>query len=1709
MGVVGVGTLIGGFLVVVTGAPASAEPAVPSGPGSVWVVNASGNPPSSSPSSSCTSPSENTIQAAVNDASPGDTVYVCPGTYDESVSISKSDLTLDGAEYGVAVSSTSPRSGPESIVDGGSGPGITYTGGPLTGETVSGLTFNNSASLDDQREILAANVGTAWTFTDNIMDVSNGGIYFNTNDALSPGTTTIKGNEFTQSVGSEAGSGWYGQAIIIWTHSGVNVNISANDFYDLSGPGADVQTTGAGASSDCATDPSTGLSVASNTAEVNGTNYDDNLVVLFCSSSASITGNTFTVTDSNDPNAVTPIYLGGGDISAVVSGNTLNGNGATVPGGAIGVGTPFYPTESNALIENNSITGWGDNGTDGQGIVVYGDSSGFTIEGNTLTDNGYGIWVTPNFGGTPSGSVINNTISGSTTDDCKDETSGGLTSGTADTWTGDVGVTSSPAGLCQSPDTVTSSPTNPSITLGQADNDLATVSGNAADNSPTGSVSFYQCGPTALATPCLSQTVPVGSAVTLSPGSGNTATATSQAFTPSATGFWCFAAVYSGSSNYLGGQDTTTNECVDVTLATASSVTSPTNPTINLGLSNTDKATVSGNATGGSPTGTVSFFECGPNPGSLGCSPGATAVGGPVSLSPAGGNTSTATSPAFTPTSAGTWCFAVAYSGDTNYAPGFQGGPSECFTVAQIPTSTGTVPTNSTIAVGGSDTDTATVNGTAIGGSPTGSVSFYQCGPTPTATACTSTAHQVGSAVPLTAEAGNKATATSAPFTPTAPGFWCFAGIYSGNTNYSPSGDTTSDECVMVTKATASVQTTPASSTVVVGSSNTDQIAVTGNAAAGSPTGTISFYRCGPTTVPTACTSTANLVGSTGLTPGAGNVSTATSPSFTATSTGYWCFAGVYSGDGNYNSGSDTSVDECYDVTKASTTTTTAPAISTIILGASDTDGATVKGAAIPGRPTGTVTFYDCGPTPTATSCTDTSHLVGSPVPVTAGVGATSTATSGSFTPTSTGFWCFAGVYSGDGNYKTSSDTTVDECVDVTPATTGTVTAPTSPTLVLGGTDTDGVTVTGNAAGGSPTGTVSFYECGPTAAAAACTSTAHPVGTAVTLTPGIGNASTATSPAFMPTSTGYWCFAGVYSGDGNYQTSADTTVDECFHVTASITSTTTLPTNTTITFGQADTDLATVAGNAAGGSPTGTVSFYECGPSAAATPCASSTNKVGGPVALTAGPGNTSTATSASFTPAAIGYTCFMGVYSGDGNYFGSSDTTTEECVNVVSSGATVTTSTPTTATIVLGGTDSDGATVTGNAAGGSPTGSVTFYACGPTPVATPCTSTAHPVGSAVGLTAGPGNTATAASTSFKPTAAGVWCFAADYSGGASYFASADGSTDECFNVTPAATTTVTAPTSATVLLGATNTDSVAVTGNATGGSPAGTVSFYACGPLATPAPCTSIANPVGAPVHLTLGAGNASSATSPAFTPAGTGTWCFAGLYSGSSNYLASSDSTTDECFQVTAGSSVTTSAPAQATIVTGSSNSDVATVAGNAAGGSPTGTVSFYECGPTAVATACTSTANPLGGAVPLTAGSGNTATAASGSFTPNATGFWCFASRYSGSAKYLASNDETTGECFDVETTPTGLTILTTSLPSGTKGSSYSFTLSAAGGLKPYKWHASRVAPGLTLNKLTGVISGIPIGIGTYTVPIQVTDATKPHEKATVKLKLTIAP
>ena len=153
---------------------------------------------------------------------------------------------------------------------------------------------------------------------------------------------------------------------------------------------------------------------------------------------------------------------------------------------------------------------------------------------------------------------------------------------------------------------MTTTPTNPSITLGGSNTDGVTVTG-VGGVTPTGTVTFYVCGPFTSDTACTAAGTKVGTS-TLT-GTGNMASATSPSFTPTATGIYCFFAVYAGDGNYGTASDgTIPRECFTVNIYTPTVATTPTNPTIILGGSNTDGVTVTG-VGGVTPTGSVHLLR--------------------------------------------------------------------------------------------------------------------------------------------------------------------------------------------------------------------------------------------------------------------------------------------------------------------------------------------------------------------------------------------------------------------------------------------------------------------------------------------------------------------------------------------------------------------------------------------------------------------------------------------------------------------------------------------------------------------------------------------------------------------------------------------------------------------------------------------------------------------------------------------------------------------------------------------------------------------------------------------------------------------------------------------------------------------------------------------------------------------------------------------
>ena len=92
-------------------------------------------------------------------------------------------------------------------------------------------------------------------------------------------------------------------------------------------------------------------------------------------------------------------------------------------------------------------------------------------------------------------------------------------------------------------------------------------------------------------------------------------------------------------------------------------------------------------------------------------------------------------------------------------------GSPQSFTVVKATTTTKSIPSNRTIYLGQAGNDRAIVTGNAGGGSPTGSVKFYECGMKSAPTRCTSTAHEVHGAVSLDAGANHTSSQRRHPST--------------------------------------------------------------------------------------------------------------------------------------------------------------------------------------------------------------------------------------------------------------------------------------------------------------------------------------------------------------------------------------------------------------------------------------------------------------------------------------------------------------------------------------------------------------------------------------------------------------------------------------------------------------------------------------------------------------------------------------------------------------------------------------------------------------------------------------------------------------------------------------------------------------------------------------------------------------------------------
>jgi hypothetical protein len=680
---------------------------------------------------------------------------------------------------------------------------------------------------------------------------------------------------------------------------------------------------------------------------------------------------------------------------------------------------------------------------------------------------------------------------------------------------------------------------------------------------PTGTVTFFD-GATSIGMGTLA---------------GGVATFTTSAL---AVGTHPITAVYGASADFSASTSTAVSQVVNQD-GTTVAIGSSSNPST-FGTSVTFTATASTDASGGIPTGTMTFFD---GPTQLGV----------VALDPTGSATF-----ATSTLTGGSHSIAGVYSGDVDHV-GASASLTQVVTTANSSTALASA-TNPSI-FGQSVTFTATVSG--VGGTATGTVTFFD-GATSLGTGTVDGAGQASFSTgalavgthPITAAYGgdtNFAASTSAAVsqlvnqsdtstalasssnpsivgatltftasvTATLPG----AGTPTGTVTFSDgmtilgtgtlnaSGVATFDTTALdvgthvITASYAGDASFHASTTTLsqvvnqdgdttalvssqnpstFGASVTFTATVTTSGTGGTPTGTITFDDGG------------TVIGTGTLTAGVATFSTATLAGGTHTITA------TYSGDTDHapSSGSVMQV-----VTTAGTATALASSTNPSVFGQSITITATVTSGA-GGVPTGTVTFSD-GVTTLGTGTLDAT-------------GATTFTTSALAVATH----ALSAVYGGDANYTTSTATTLSQVVNQADTSTA-VASSSSPSLV----DTSvtfTATVTPTAPGaGAPTGTVTFMDGSTT------------IGTGT-----LGGAGVATF-ATTTLTVGAHSITAVYGGDGSFVGSTSSAFTQ--NVTSSAATLVVTAAPAPSTYGTSVTFTATLTGS--NGAPTGTVAFTD------------------------------------------------------------------------------------------------------------------------------------------------------------------------------------------------------------------------------------------------------------------------------------------------------------------------------------------------------------------------------------------------------------------------------------------------------------------------------------------------------------------------------------
>jgi nitrous oxidase accessory protein NosD len=359
-----------------------------------------------------------TIQAAVNAADSGDTIKVCPGVYDEHVTVATPRLTIKGAKAGRDARRRG-RHGESEVTrgvelaedlitwdgflirDNTAGPGI------YTSPRFSGYTIRNTIFQDNGIGLHLGSSGVCQTWIRNNLFVAN--------------------NEFTE---AGAGNGIYA------SQGTVRVLIADNRFERHNGAGILFADHADGS----------GIQQRNVFVKRNQSVDDMTFAAFYASSQVRVVDNLVMARegDRDFPGPTAAIFIGARSDHILVKRNRVksaSGNGIDIRDSAGDRELPAAAPERIQVKENKVAN------VEQHGIEV--DATGvreYQVRGNLALHNGLvGIHFGPD---THENRVSGNTARGNLELDCQDESHGDGTAGTDNTWRDNVGPNASPGDIC-------------------------------------------------------------------------------------------------------------------------------------------------------------------------------------------------------------------------------------------------------------------------------------------------------------------------------------------------------------------------------------------------------------------------------------------------------------------------------------------------------------------------------------------------------------------------------------------------------------------------------------------------------------------------------------------------------------------------------------------------------------------------------------------------------------------------------------------------------------------------------------------------------------------------------------------------------------------------------------------------------------------------------------------------------------------------------------------------------------------------------------------------------------------------------------------------------------------------------------------------------------------------------------------------------------